>query len=189
MNTLSASKQGQYLCQSRTSRRTWSSPGCRSSSSPSPSAAAPAEPSAPSAPSADGPSSALHVRPAPAASWRWKHRNLTWTHSPSTVSERTAKKDREMAYYLRGRRCSSVHCAFTPEPVAVQCYESVVCTLMWSWARLSRLRVVFLIESDDRGTCFLSCSRQCLSWARLQKHKRHCLSMQGEQGVLHHDPP
>lgn len=39
---------------------------------------------------------------------------------------------------------------------------------MWSWARLSRLRVVFLIESDDRGTCFLSCSRQCLNWARLQ---------------------
>ena len=41
-------------------------------------------------------------------------------------------------------------------------------TFMWSWARLRRLRVVFLIESDDRGTCFLSCSRQYLSWARLQ---------------------
>lgn len=47
-------------------------------------------------------------------------------------------------------------------------YLSVASTFMWSWARLSRLRVVFLMESDDRGTCFLSCSRQCLSWARLQ---------------------
>lgn len=43
----------------------------------------------------------------------------------------------------------------------------VVFTFMWSWARRSRLRVVFLTESDDRGTCFLSCSRQCLNWARL----------------------
>lgn len=44
------------------------SPGCRSSSSPSPSAAAPAEPAAPSAASAGGPSAARPARPAPAAS-------------------------------------------------------------------------------------------------------------------------
>lgn len=46
--------------------------------------------------------------------------------------------------------------------------EGALFTFMWSWARLSRLRVVFLMESDEWGTCFLSCSRQCLNWARLQ---------------------
>lgn len=58
------------LGQNRTSPRTWTSPGCRSSSSPSPSAAAPAERAAPSAASAGGPSAARPARPAPAASVR-----------------------------------------------------------------------------------------------------------------------
>lgn len=56
------------LCQNPTSPRTWPSPGCRSSSSLSLSAAAPAEPAAPSAASAGGPSAARPARPAPAAS-------------------------------------------------------------------------------------------------------------------------
>lgn len=49
----------------------------------------------------------------------------------------------------------------------------VVPTFMWSCARLRRLRVVFLIESDDSGICSLSCSRQCLNWARLQSKTSH----------------
>lgn len=49
---------------------------------------------------------------------------------------------------------------------------------MWSWARLSRLSVVFLTESDDRGTCFFSCSRHCLSWARLRcKDDIYCMRL------------
>lgn len=61
-----------HLCRSRTSRTTWPSPGCRSASSLSLSAAAPAAPAAPSAPSADGPSAAPRAHPAPAASERWE---------------------------------------------------------------------------------------------------------------------
>lgn len=57
-----------YLCLNLTSRRTWSTPDCCSSSSLCPSAAAPAEPAALSAPTAGGPLAALHAHPAPAAS-------------------------------------------------------------------------------------------------------------------------
>lgn len=49
----------------------------------------------------------------------------------------------------------------------------LVPTFIWSCARLRRLRVVFLIESDDSGICSLSCSRQCLNWARLQGKTSH----------------
>lgn len=41
--------------------------------------------------------------------------------------------------------------------------KTLCLTLMCSCARLKRLRVVFLTESDDNGICSLSCSRQCLS--------------------------
>lgn len=150
---LISSRRETYLCRSQTSRRTWWTPGCRSSSSPSLSAAAPAEPSALSAPSAGVPSSALHAHPAPAA------------------SERRERTERE-----RRRQQWSIVCKLFKSGRTV--YLSVASTFMWSWARLSRLRVVFLMESDDRGTCFLSCSRQCLSWARLQSttsNNRRCL--------------
>lgn len=116
---------------------TWPSPDCCCASSRSPSAAAPAEPAALSAPSADGPSAAPHVHPAPA------------------VSERgNQTSDMTLRLHHLSRRCWG----------STSTGES---TFMWSWARLSRLRVVFLMESDDRGTCFFSCSRHCLSWARL----------------------
>lgn len=129
------------LCQNPTSPRTWSSPGCRSSSSPSLSAAAPAEPAAPSAASAGGPSAARPARPAPAASAT--RERPAQTESRRTRNEATARN----------------------RP-----------TFMWSWARLSRLSVVFLTESDDRGTCFFSCSRHCLSWARLPcKEDIYCM--------------
>lgn len=118
------------LCQNPTSPRTWTSPGCRSSSSPSPSAAAPAEPAAPSAASAGGPSAAPPAHPAPAV---------------SAPQESPAQRHAD-GHTARNRP-----------------------TLMWSWARLSRLSVVFLTESGDRGTCFFSCSRHCLSWARLRR--------------------
>lgn len=73
----------------------------------------------------------------------------------------------EHAFRPRGTRCDNAE--LSPSgPVS----EWVRSTFMWSWARLSRLRVVFLIESDDRGTCCLSCSRQSLSWARLHDHGR-----------------
>lgn len=60
--------------------------------------------------------------------------------------------------------------SFEQKMLMIDFYQSCMrkSTFMWSWARLSRLRVVFLMESDDRGTCFFSCSRHCLSWARLQ---------------------
>lgn len=59
---------------------------------------------------------------------------------------------------------------------SVRRQPALVLTFMWSWARLSRLSVVFLTESGDRGTCFFSCSRHCLSWARLRcKDDIYCM--------------
>lgn len=135
-----------YLCRSPTSQRTWWTPGCRSSSSPCLSAAAPAEPVALSAPRAGGPSSAPHARPAPAA------------------SEMSPKKGMSGAPHFRRNKNRIRNTCKTKSGAN----QDLACTFMWSWALLSRLRVVFLMESEDRGTCFLSCSRQCLSWARLR---------------------
>lgn len=78
------------LCQNPISLRTWSSPGCRSSSSPSPSAAAPAEPVAPAAASAGGPSAARPARPAPAASATQQNPAQTSAEDERAMSQRPA---------------------------------------------------------------------------------------------------
>lgn len=130
-----------HLCQSRTSPTTWPSPGCYCASSPSLSAAAPVGPSAPSAPSEGGPSSPRLAHPAPAA---------------SEEQTKKAKPKRQSSTVAGTDRC----CGGSGKTLPL--------TFMCSCARLKRLRVVFLTESDDSGICSLSCSRQCLSWARLQ---------------------
>lgn len=210
-----------YLCRSPTSRRTWLSPDCCSSSSPCLSAAARAEPAAPSAPSAGGPSASLHAHPAPAASATTRE-----TEEPVWAADQflrhVHRKQRQVdnnvrfSFKLTSTPWLALNCVFyvnaflmfiTWDSFYLQlyaaclflsgnhfalCFKSSSCTkllsllhcpkccdlhqrsvrhaastFMWSWARLSKLSVVFLMESDERGTCFLSCSRQCLSWARL----------------------
>lgn len=68
---------------------------------------------------------------------------------------------------------------------------SIWLTLMCSCACLSRLRVVFLAESEDRGTCCFSCSKQCFNWALL--HSNTCSNitfnyMQNHKDTLHFTP-
>lgn len=111
---------------------TWWTPGCRSSSSLSLSAAAPAEPAAPSAPSAGGPSAAPRARPAPAASGKQRrHRegNLEMLPTPDERcwhmhSSRTASFKRRGCCGLSGVGANDTQVHLTsPALLPVQCWR------------------------------------------------------------------